>query len=113
MNLDGIGRRYLWPTGPGWYTEDDFWCEPELGLAVVARGHGAIGGQGKPAGKLTVWSIAGEVRAWEYRHSPEERLRMGVARAKEAIVRHTASWSRGLALPTASMAAMLLSGETA
>lgn len=58
MRLDGSGRRFSWPTGPGCYTEDDFRFEPRLGLAVVARGLGAIGGQGKPASKLAVWSLS-------------------------------------------------------
>lgn len=113
--LDGIGRRRLWPSGPGWYTEDDFRVDPRLGLAVVARGIGAIGGQGKPASKLAVWSLAGEVAAPASRigDSAQARVQRGMARAKLAVERLSANWPPGLGRPIATMAALLLAGPTA
>lgn len=115
--LDGIGRRRLWPTGPGWYTEDDFRVDPRLGLAIVARGIGAIGSQGKPASKLAVWSLAGEVAApepaSEIGDSAEARVQRGMARARVAVERLSANWPPGLCRPMATMAALLLAGPTA
>ncbi len=115
--LDGIGRRRLWPSGPGWYTEDDFRVDPQLGLAVVARGIGAIGGQGKPASKLAVWSVAGEVGAPESgfrgRDTAQARVQRGITRAHAAVARLSANWPAGLGRPIATMAALLLDGPTA
>jgi serine/threonine protein phosphatase PrpC len=107
--LAGEGRRRYWPVGPGCYTEDDFRVDPRLGLAIVARGSGAIGGQGKPAGKLAVWSIAGEVGAVP----AETGLRGGFERAQAAVERLTGSWAAGLIRPMATAAALLVDGATA
>jgi serine/threonine protein phosphatase PrpC len=114
MRLDGLGRRFLWPTGAGCYSEDDFCFEPRLGLAVVARGMGAIGGQGKPASKLLVWSLAGEIGAWEQQPSPAEaRMRRGLLRAKVAVERLSGNWPSGLMKPGVLFSALLLDGGTA
>lgn len=114
LTLDGIGRRRLWPSRPGWYTEADFCVDPRLGLAVVARGIGAIGGQGKPAGKLAVWSLAGEVAApGPASDSALARVQRGMARARVAVERLSANWPPGLGRPLATMAALLLDGPTA
>ncbi|MCA9677779.1 MAG: hypothetical protein KC464_22340, partial [Myxococcales bacterium] len=108
--LVGVTRRACWPAAPGVYTEDDVCVDPALGLAAVARGVGAIGGQGKPAGKLAVWSVAGELA----RAAPDEArdvvLRRGLARADQAIARLTAAWSPGLLRPHAMIAAVVLDG---
>lgn len=114
--LEGIGRRRVWPGTPGSYTEDDVCVDPGLGLAIVARGSGAIGGQGKPAGKLAVWSIAGEVAAGRGPRGGEPSealLSKGFARANEAVARLSASWPRGLGAPFATAAAVLLDGPAA
>lgn len=113
LGLEGAGRRCLWPAGPGCCSEDDFCVEPALGLAVVARGCGAIGGQGKPAGKLAVWSVAGEVGAAAADVPAEARLRGGLERARVAIERLSANWTDGLGRPFASAAALLLDGPSA
>ena len=109
--LVGVTRRACWPAAPGVYTEDDVCVDPALGLAAVARGVGAIGGQGKPAGKLAVWSVAGELA----RAAPDEArdvvLRRGLARADQAIARLTAAWSPGLLRPHAMIAAVVLDAE--
>lgn len=115
--LHGTGRRCSWPEEPGWYTEDDFLVDPRLGLAVVARGAGAIGGQGKPAGKLAVWSIAGEASSpapWPgTSDTAEARVQRGLERARVAIERLSANWLAGLGKPIATAAALLLDGPTA
>ncbi len=113
--LDGIGCRRCWPEGPGCSTEDDFWVDPQLGLAIVARGIGAIGGQGKPAGKLAVWSLAGEVGApaASSGDSAQAGVQRGMDRAQTAVQRLSANWPSGLGKPMATMAALLLAGPTA
>src|SRR5438477_11476430 len=95
LGLVGAGARACWPDAPGSYTEDDFRIEPGAGLCIVAEGAGAIGGQGKPAGKLAVWSVVGEVLARAPGTSAAQRLDRGVARADEAIERLTWSWPPG------------------
>jgi protein phosphatase len=106
--LDGLGAR---PDDPAREREgDDFCVHPGLGLAVVARGHGAIGGQGKPAAKLAVWSLLGELEA--YRDgAPQKRLRRGLQRAEAAVERLSANWPEGLLRPFVSLAAALLDGD--
>lgn len=92
--------------------EDDGWLDPGGGLGVVAHGHGATGGQGRPAAKLAVWSVVGELSC----HPdlpPEDRLRRGLARAELAVRRLSANWPEGLLRPFASLAAVLLDGRTA
>lgn len=113
--LDGIGCRRFWPEEPGCYTEDDFRVDPQLGLAVVAKGIGAIGGQGKPAGKLAVWSLAGEVGApaSSSGDSAQARVQRGMDRAQTAVQRLAANWPSGLGKPMATMAALLLEWPTA
>jgi hypothetical protein len=92
--------------------EDDFCLHPALGLGVVARGHGAIGHQGRPAAKLAVWSVVGELEG-STQASLEPRLRAGLSRAEVAVHRIAANWPVGLVRPFATLAAAVLDGDTA
>lgn len=92
--------------------EDEGWVDPGGGFAVVARGHGAIGGQGRPAAKLAVWSMVGELGCHPTL-SLEARVRRGLERAELAVRRLSANWPEGLLRPFASLAAVLLEGHTA
>jgi len=92
--------------------DDDAWLQPDAGFAIVARGLGAIGHQGRPAGKLAVWSVVGELAL--HPEAPlEARLRQGLERAEEAVQRLSGSWPEGLVRPCALLAAVLLEGTTA
>lgn len=104
--LDGVLAR---AGEPG---DDDAWLAPVLGLAVVARGLGAIGDQGRPAAKLAVWSLVGEL-AFHAEASLEERVRQGLARADAAVERLSSNWPVGLVRPCATLAAVLLDGSDA
>lgn len=105
LTLRGAGVTAYWPEGAvGVYTEDDVRIEP--GLAVLAAGRGAIGGQGKPAAKLALWSLIGEVRSGN-------DLARGFERAHEAVKRLTWSWHPNLSRPFAMMAAIQLMGGRA
>lgn len=92
--------------------DDDAWLEPTLGLAVVAHGLGAIGHQGRPAAKLAVWSLVGEL-ALRSEATLEDRLRQGFARADAAVQRLSGNWPEGLIRPCATLAAVLLDGSDA
>jgi hypothetical protein len=94
------------------HEDDDFCLHPALGLAVVARGHGAIGHQGRPAAKLAVWSVVGELEG-STETTLEQRLRRGLSRAEVAVQRIAANWPPGLIRPFATLAAAVLDGNTA
>jgi hypothetical protein len=107
LALDGVLVR-----APGRSEDDDAWLCPAIGLGVVARGIGAIGGQGRPAAKLAVWSLVGELA----RHpdpSLEARLRHGLARAEAAVRRLAGNWPEGLLRPCGVLAAVLIEGSVA
>lgn len=94
------------------FEDDDAWLQPEVGLAVVARGLGATGHQGRPAAKLVAWSLVGEL-ALDPEADLEARLRHGLARSEAAVRRLSESWPEGLVRPCAVLAAVLLDGSTA
>ncbi len=103
--MRAAGLRHSWPEGPGTYTEDDFRCEPDA--VVIGHGCGAIGGQGRPAGKLAVWSVIAEL---EREGAREARLRAGLVRADEAVARLSWGWE-GLITPFATAAALCRDGD--
>jgi Protein phosphatase 2C len=94
------------------YEDDDCGLHPALGLGVVARGLGATGHQGRPAAKLAVWSVMGEL-ACATEATLEQRLHRGLARAEVAVHRLAANWPEGLIRPLATLAAVLLDGNIA
>jgi hypothetical protein len=106
LALDGVLAR------DGETLEDDAWLAPALGLGIVAHGLGAIGHQGRPAAKLAVWSVVGEL-ALRPEASLEERLRQGLARADAAVQRLSGNWPAGLVRPGATLTAVLLDGSDA
>ena len=110
--FDAIGVREFWPKGSNYYTEDDFFISSELGLAVVSHGLGAIGGQGKPASKIALWSIVAEL---ENTRSIDlsKHLHRGFLRAEASVSRLSAGWPKGLIRPSATMAVLAIRGEVA
>jgi len=109
LTLDGVAVAAAWPEGPGTYSEDVVRIDPALGVAIVAVGQGAIGGQGQPAGVLALWSVLGEVRAAAVTGAPiEAALAAGLARAHTAVERLTATWRPGLHKPFATVAVLAL-----
>lgn len=110
--LRAAGLRAAWPEGPSTCTEDDLRCEPALGAVVLAEGRGAIGGQGRPASKLVVWSVIGELQACS---NPDRRacLRASLERAGEAVRRLSGTWQPGLIKPFATGAVLALEGAQA
>lgn len=107
LALDGVLVR-----APERGEDDDAWLCPALGLGVVTRGLGAIGNQGRPAAKLAVWSLVGEL-ALGSDPSSEARLRHGLARAEAAVQRLSGNWPAGLLRPCGSLAAVLIEGSVA
>lgn len=108
LGLVGAWVRERWPTGPAEVCEDEVRVDPIAGLVAVSEGTGAIGGQGRPASKLAVWSLVGELGA---RRGPAEvGLDRGFARADEAVARLCLGWPEGLLRPLANLAALLVEG---
>src|SRR5262245_49273728 len=85
--------------------DDGAWLVPAVGLGVVSRGLGATGHQGRPAAKLAVWSVVGEL-ALHSEPSLELRLRHGLGRAEAAVQRLSGNWPEGLLRPFAVLAAV-------
>ena len=116
--LEGVGLASAWETDASGavtaldrrYVEDDFRTDPDLGLAIVARGAGANRAQGRPAAVLATWSVVGELRASGL--PPAEALARGFNRANEAVARLTWAWGDARR-PTTTAAAMLLDGDQA
>lgn len=111
LGLTAAVVRDCWPDAPGSYTEDDLCVDPGAGLVVVSEGTGAIGGQGRPASRLAVWSVVGEVKARP--EAAERRLERGLSRADEAVARLSQGWAPGLLAPFATAAAIVLEGQVA
>ncbi len=108
MWLETCFERVFWPIEAGCYTEDDVRVAPEF--VVLAHGMGAIGGQGKPAAKLSVWSVIGEMEAADPETGPTERLHAGLERAHEAVTRLSLGWG-GLRRPVSTIAVLRLHGS--
>lgn len=106
LRLDGFGQRVPGPKTH--YNEDDFRVEPAHDLAMVSAGMGSWG-QGRPSGKLAIWSVLGEFERAGATASPSERMHAGLARADEAISRLFPGGD--LAPPGAMFAGVYLDGS--
>lgn len=106
LGLGGSGGRLEWPEGQVYAGEDEVYLGPRA--AIVAAGRGAIGRQGRPASKLTVWSVLSELP----RRPGAAGLEAGLLRAHEAVRRLSLGWAPGLLAPFACAAAAVLEGAT-